>query len=90
MILAASIAVALGVGWLAYRVLFYDVGDFLDGVDQMTRGKHRFLYDPRRKPVTPKDCEDDSRTSGFRVVVLLVLSVGSGYSAFVQLHKFFD
>jgi hypothetical protein len=94
MIIASSIAVGILVGWLSYRILFYDLGDFMDGfVTCMTVflvRRARWPFAPREKPPTPEDFEDDSRTSGFRFFFFLILSVGCGYSTYSQLHRYFE
>src|SRR5438876_11037329 len=93
MIIAVSIVVGVGVGWLLYRVLFYDLADFMDGVVRLSTvflvRRRRWPFAPRSKPPTAKDLEDDSWSSGIRFFFFLVLSAGSGYLTYSELQQYF-
>jgi hypothetical protein len=93
MITAFSIVVGILAAFFAYRILFYDFSDFGDGIRKFvslfTR-KHRWLrfgHDPLHPP--PEYFEDESWSSGIRFALFLVLSIGSGYSFYHELHKHF-
>ena len=93
MIIAVSIVVGVGVGWLLYRVLFYDLADFMDGVVRFFTvflvRRRRWPFGPRSKLPTPEDFEDDSWSSGIRFFFFLALSVGSGYFTYTELQRHF-
>ena len=78
MIIALSILVSAGVGWLLYRALFYDLADFMDGVVRLCKiflvPRRRWPFAPRSKPPTAEDLEDGSWSSGIRFFFFLVLS----------------
>lgn len=92
MTVTCSILVAALVACLAYRILFYDSGDFWDGC-----AKFGTLFFRRRRrywpsealppPAKPEDFEDESWSSGIRFLVFLAASLGSGYFAYQELHK---
>ena len=93
MIVTASIVVGVLVAWLLYRVLFYDLADFLDGFIRLFTvflvRTRRWPFAPRSKPPTPEDFEDNSWSSGIRFFFFLALSVSSGYFTYSELHKHF-
>jgi hypothetical protein len=91
MIIIASIAVGVLVAWLLYRVPFYDLADFTDGVTNLFTfflvPRRRWPFAPRSKPPTPEDFEDESWSSGIRCFFLLAFSVGSRYFTYGGLHR---
>jgi hypothetical protein len=93
MIIAISIAVGVAVGWLLYRVLFYDLADFFDGFMKLSTvflvRRRRWPFAPRSKVPTPEDFEDDSWSSGIRFFFFLAGSVGSGYFTYSELQRHF-
>jgi hypothetical protein len=94
MFIVLSIAVGILVAWLSYRILFYDVGDFLEGCGKFTRGLMVFLfargYRHRRiPPPSAEDLEDEGWSSGIRFFLFLALSCGCGYFTYYEFHKLF-
>jgi len=92
MIMALSILAGLGVGCLSYRVLFYDLADFMDGFVTLSTVfffQRRWPFARRNKGPTAEDFEDGDWSSGIRFLCFLVLTFGSGYFAYSELQKHF-
>ena len=57
--------------WLLYKVLFYDLADFMDGFVRLFTvfrvRRRRWPFAPRSKLPTPEDFEDDSWSSGSKL-----------------------
>ena len=93
MTIAVSIVVGVGVGWVLYRILFYDLADFMDGFVRFFTiflvRRRRWPFAPRSKLPTPEDFEDNSWSSGIRFFFFMALSVGSAYFTYSQLQRHF-
>ena len=83
MIIAASIAVGIGLALLMYRLLFDDFGEFIHAVDLVISQRGWPL--PRQE-----DIEDDGWTIGFRFYLFMIVSVGGAFVAFHLLEKHFQ
>jgi len=92
MIITLSMVVGALAAGLAYRLLFYDFGDFWNGC-----GKFSSLFTRRRGWLRrqnnlhppPEYFDDDSWSSGIRFCLFLALSFGGGYFIYYELHKHF-
>jgi hypothetical protein len=72
------------VACVAYRILFYDFGDFMRGCGKfLSRGRRWRGMSP------PDDFEDEGWSNGIRFFLFLGLSAGGGYAAYCGLHKIF-
>ena len=92
MIIAFSILAGILAAWVAYRILFYDAGDFWEGFDKFITGLGRrgnWKWPRNDPPPTPEQFEDESWSSGIRFFLFVAVSFGSGYFAYYQLHKHF-
>ena len=82
MIIAASIAVGIGLALLMYRLLFDDFGELIHASG--------LVISQRGWPLPPQeDIEDDGWTIGFRFYLFLAVSVGGAFAAFFFLEKHF-
>lgn len=92
MIIALSILSGVVVAGVSYRILFYDLSDFLDGLIKFFTA---FLVRRRRWPFErikspgPDESEDDGWSNGIRFFIFLALSGGAGYFAHSGLHRYF-
>ncbi len=93
MIIALSIISGALAAWLAYRVLFYDSGDFFDGCCKFTfgllRSRRRGIWQRSDPPLSPEQFEDEGWSSGIRFLLFVAVAVGCGYFAYHELQKHF-
>ena len=88
MIIALSIVAGVLAAWLSYRILFYDSDDFCEGVVKcLGKSRGRRMISP--KDPTPESFEDESWSSGFRFLLFVAVTLGSGCFAYYQLLKHF-
>ena len=90
MIIAATIAIGMLVAWIAYRMLFYDFSDFMEGFGRFLTRRGPWPFPPSEQPPNPEDFEDEGWSSTFRLLVLVAVSVGCAYLTYSQLHKYFE
>ena len=94
MMIAGSILVGIFVSGVLYRVLFYDLADFMDGLIKLLTvflvKRRQWPFAPWQKPIRPEDFEDEGWSSGIRFFSFLALSLGSAYYTYGALHKYFE
>ncbi len=93
MIVVLSIVAGLAAAFIAYRVLFYDSGDFWDGFVRFATcflyRRSSWIWQRNSQQPRPENFEDDSWSSGIRFGIFVLLAVGSGVLLYHELVAHF-